>query len=84
LRLGIMCWNLNQILVVVGLVFQFFSFAMTVRTVFWDIRRYIEERILHKPISKYRVTREIKPRDIEIAIVLLIVGMVLQGWSVFV
>jgi hypothetical protein len=79
-----MCWNLSQILAVVGLVFQFFSFAMTVRTVFWDVKRYIEERILHKSISKYRVTREIKPRDIEIAIVLLIIGMVFQGISLFV
>jgi hypothetical protein len=78
-----MCWNSSQIFVVAGLVFQFLSFAMTVRTVFWDIKRYIEERILHKPTSKYRVTKEIKPKDIEIAIVLLIIGMILQGLGVF-
>lgn len=57
---------------------------MTVKTVFWDIKEYIEKRILHKTTPTYRVTHEIKSRDGIITFVLLIFGMVLQGWAVFV
>ena len=84
MKAEIMCWNHSQILVVSGLIFEFVSVAMTVKTVFWDIEEYIEKRILHKTIPKYRVTYEIKPRDGKIAFVFLIVGMVLQGVAVFV
>jgi hypothetical protein len=74
--------TVSQILVIIGLVFQFFSFAVSVRTVFSDIKYYIDVRFRHK--SKYKVNNVIKPKDIVIALVLLIAGMILQGLSVFV
>jgi hypothetical protein len=79
-----MCWTTSQILVVAGLVFEFFSVAITVRKVFWDINKLIKEQILHKSDSKYIITAKTdKPWVGQIAIVLLIIGMILQGLGVF-
>lgn len=79
-----MCWTTSQILVVTGLVFEFLSVFVTVKKVFWDMKKYVEKQILHKTMGKYQVTEEIRARDGEIAIVLLIIGMILQGLGVFV
>jgi hypothetical protein len=74
-----MCWNGSQILlIVVGSIFEFLSLAMSAKTIFWDdIKEFFKK-------SKYKVTKEIKPRDVKIAIVLLIIGIILQRLAVFV
>ena len=84
MKAEIMSGIISQILVVSGLIFEFVSVAITGKMVFLDIKEYIEKRILHKTTPKYRLTYEIKPRDGKIAFAFLIVGMVFQGWAVFV
>ena len=78
-----MCWN--QILVILGLIFEFLSVAMTQNQVFRDITKYLKEEIQHERDSKYTITAKIdKPWFGRTAFALLIVGMAFQGWSVFV
>ena len=77
-----MCWS--QILVVLGLIFEFSSVAMTQEKLFRNISKFIIKQILRKPYSTYTTTIIDKPWVGPTAFALLIVGMVLQGWSVFV
>ena len=78
-----MCWN--QILVILGLISEFVSVAMTQNQVFRDIVKYLKEEIHYKQDSKYTITAKMdKPWFGRTAFALLIVGMVFQGWSVFV
>lgn len=79
-------WVYAQILVVVGLVIEFGTVAFTVKKVFWDIHKRLK-LTLGKATSKYEMSKEINEhelRDGTIIIVLLSIGMVFQGFAVFV
>jgi hypothetical protein len=73
-----MCWTTSQILVFIGLIFEFGSVAITVRKLFWGYYKRIEE--------KARTGKQIRRSDqIEGTIILLLlsIGMILQGLGVF-
>lgn len=72
---------LSKILVVLGLIFEFSSVAVTQAKVFDVISKFIRERILQH-FSKYRMTDN--PWVARTTFGLLILGIVLQIIAVFV
>ena len=82
LKIAIMCLNSSQILIISSLAIQFFSVTMTDKRLFWNIKKYINT-LLRNPTSYYSMPEE-TDRQGKIVIILLIIGMVLQGFAMFV
>lgn len=74
-----MYWTNSQILVVIGLILEFASVAITVRKLFWGYYRRIDAS------TKTSKQRE-RSDKIEgtIIVILLSIGMLLQGLAVFI
>jgi len=74
-----MWWTSSQILVVIGLILEFASVAITVRKLFWGYY----ERIDASAQSSKQTERSDKIEG-TIIVVLLSIGMFLQGLAVFI
>mgnify|MGYP001100759613 CR=1 FL=1 len=70
----------SQFLVVLGLIFEFMSVAVTIRKLFWGYyKRFAKETFLQEIMQE---TRKEKKEGLAI-VILLGVGMFLQGLAVF-
>jgi hypothetical protein len=72
-------WTNSQILVVVGLVFEFVSVAVTIRKYFWNYYKRIDE--MGKTNKQQRRSDKIEGI---VVLCFLCIGMILQGLAVFV
>lgn len=70
-------WSDSQILVVVGLLLEFLSVAVAIRKLFWGYYKRLEQGTFRQGIEKDR-------REGMIIVVLLSIGMLLQGIAVFI
>jgi len=71
-------WSTSQILVIIGLVFEFLSGAVTIRKLFWGYYRRLEEHMT----TQQRIRKD--RMEGRIIVTLLSIGMLLQALAVFV
>ena len=71
-------WSTSQILMVIGLMFEFLSVAITIRKLFWGYDRRLDDHM----VTQQRIIKE-KTEGI-IIVTLLSIGIFLQGIAVFV
>lgn len=71
-------WSTSQILMVIGLMFEFLSVAVTIRKLFWGYDRRLNEHMT----TQQRISKD--KMEGRIIVTLLSIGIFLQALAVFV